>query len=340
MPNVLISSGKRDPLTFSNKSAGPPALVTRSAISVISSSGSTSALMRLSQPRLLELGGKRLHVLRSHDASSIDPRSVAQVCNLWFSPVENRCHSGSRDSLRQSAAPRPRTYVGPTAGGHPCRILRAIPQRLWHRFSTAVNNTGYKPVPQFRDRFYADFVGPAKREMHMAWWERDYDRPAYQSPAAPRWMPRRPPTASLVLVVIHVVAFAAMLVARLDSSGVPLTYARLGAPPNHWPSILLHPLTTWGISIIFVVYVVWVLGGKIERQFGPRRMVRLYVLGNLFAGAAYFLMAPVLGLRELHPLSMPAGAMAAWCLLAWREFRHEMVAVVRPADDRRQPRGD
>ncbi len=161
----------------------------------------------------------------------------------------------------------------------------------------------------------------------MAWWERDYDRPAYQSPAAPRWMPRRPPTASLVLVVIHVVAFAAMLVARLDSSGVPLTYARLGAPPNHWPSILLHPLTTWGISIIFVVYVVWVLGGKIERQLGPRRMVRLYVLGNLFAGAAYFLMAPVLGLRELHPLSMPAGAMAAWCLVAWREFRHEMVAV-------------
>ena len=39
VPNWLISSGCDEPLTFSNSSAGPPALTTRSLISVISRSG-------------------------------------------------------------------------------------------------------------------------------------------------------------------------------------------------------------------------------------------------------------------------------------------------------------
>jgi hypothetical protein len=42
VPNWLIRSGSRDPLTFSNSSAGPPDLTTRSVISVISRSASTS----------------------------------------------------------------------------------------------------------------------------------------------------------------------------------------------------------------------------------------------------------------------------------------------------------
>ena len=43
VPNWLIRSGSREPFTFSNRSAGPPDLTTRSVISVISRSGSTSA---------------------------------------------------------------------------------------------------------------------------------------------------------------------------------------------------------------------------------------------------------------------------------------------------------
>jgi len=51
VPNRLASTGVSWPLGFSNSRAGPPARRTRSAISVISSLGSTSVLMRLSRPR-------------------------------------------------------------------------------------------------------------------------------------------------------------------------------------------------------------------------------------------------------------------------------------------------
>ena len=50
VPNWLIRSGCSEPLTFSNRSAGPPDLTVRSLISVISRCGSTSAAMRLSSP--------------------------------------------------------------------------------------------------------------------------------------------------------------------------------------------------------------------------------------------------------------------------------------------------
>ncbi len=50
MPNWLIRSGCCEPFGFSNSSAGPPDLTTRSTISVISRSGSTSAEMRRSSP--------------------------------------------------------------------------------------------------------------------------------------------------------------------------------------------------------------------------------------------------------------------------------------------------
>ena len=50
VPNWLMRSGCCEPFGFSNRSAGPPALTTRSTISVISRSGSTSAVMRRSSP--------------------------------------------------------------------------------------------------------------------------------------------------------------------------------------------------------------------------------------------------------------------------------------------------
>jgi hypothetical protein len=48
LAKALINTGTRLPLGFSNSSAGPPFLTLRSANSVISSTGSTSNVMRLS----------------------------------------------------------------------------------------------------------------------------------------------------------------------------------------------------------------------------------------------------------------------------------------------------
>ena len=50
LPNWLIRSGSLLPRTFENSSAGPPARVTRSVISVISRWGSTSAVTSCSSP--------------------------------------------------------------------------------------------------------------------------------------------------------------------------------------------------------------------------------------------------------------------------------------------------
>jgi len=51
VPIRLIATGYAEPLTFSNSSAGPPACSMRLAISAISKSGSTRALIRRNCPR-------------------------------------------------------------------------------------------------------------------------------------------------------------------------------------------------------------------------------------------------------------------------------------------------
>ena len=50
VPNRLPSTGIEWPVTFSNRMAGPPALSTRSQISVISSCGDTAAATRFNSP--------------------------------------------------------------------------------------------------------------------------------------------------------------------------------------------------------------------------------------------------------------------------------------------------
>ena len=50
LPNWLISTGRSEPITFRNSSAGPPAFITRSAISVISRWGSTGASTSINSP--------------------------------------------------------------------------------------------------------------------------------------------------------------------------------------------------------------------------------------------------------------------------------------------------
>ena len=67
VPNWLMSSGSEEPRTLRNSSAGPPALTTRSAISLISSCGSTSAVTSTSSP---SRSSRSIHSRRSSQITS------------------------------------------------------------------------------------------------------------------------------------------------------------------------------------------------------------------------------------------------------------------------------
>ena len=96
VPNWLISSGCREPLTFSNRSAGPPALTMRSTISVISRSGSTSAATRTSSP---SRSSSAIHSRRSPAA----PRRQSYSAHILVPPCQATvCRSAS--SFRRSNA--------------------------------------------------------------------------------------------------------------------------------------------------------------------------------------------------------------------------------------------
>ncbi|MBN2445420.1 MAG: hypothetical protein JXO22_01745 [Phycisphaerae bacterium] len=160
----------------------------------------------------------------------------------------------------------------------------------------------------------------------MAWWERDYTE-SRETGAETRRSFDWPPPATMTLLMLHVLAFAMMFVTRLDTPNSPLRYLMLTGGANHPLAIATHPFTTSGWSIIIVLYATWVLGGRIERRLGTRRLLRLYVYGNLLAGGAYYVAALVLKSPDLVPLTYPVGALAAWCLTAWRHFRDEMVML-------------
>ena len=84
VPNWLIRSGSDEPRTLRNSSAGPPALTTRSAISLISRWGSTSAVTSTSSP--------------SRPSRSIHSRRSSQITSGRL--VE----SGSRHAVRRACA--------------------------------------------------------------------------------------------------------------------------------------------------------------------------------------------------------------------------------------------
>ena len=162
----------------------------------------------------------------------------------------------------------------------------------------------------------------------MAWWEREYQQESsYARGGGAGWNFQWPPMGARVLFSLHVVAFIVLLVSRADAEGAILPWVRLDAPPNAWPAILFHPLGVRGFSIVFVGYVIWSLGGLIEGRLGRRQLLRLYIFGNLLAGAAYFAIAPLVSRGELYALDMPLGALAAWALLGWRQFHGDSVLV-------------
>ena len=119
-----------------------------------------------------------------------------------------------------------------------------------------------------------------------------------------------------------------MRVVRHDAGTQPLVLFVLRGDALHPAAILLHPFGNLSIlTLIFVIYAIWTLGGRIESRFGTARLLGTYVIGTLIAGAVFWGFAQLSAEHTQYPLVMPAGALAAWVLGAWRNFNDEVVSV-------------
>lgn len=158
----------------------------------------------------------------------------------------------------------------------------------------------------------------------MSWRERDYSRVSFPGERLRAAGIVLPPRGSLVLIGLHVVSFLTLRMTQADE-GRALALA--GGEGTAW-GVLLHPLATESVlTLLFVVFVIWALGGRLESRDGPGRMLVMYVGGNALAGAVFFFAAR--WQRELATLALdfPAGAFAAWCLTAWRSMRSDFISV-------------
>jgi membrane associated rhomboid family serine protease len=161
----------------------------------------------------------------------------------------------------------------------------------------------------------------------VGWQERHYSENAYDTFRATRRGLRRPPNGTLALMVVHGLAY--LLVLALGRGG-GADIAGLTALPGSAAGILLHPLSTERIfRVVFVVLALWSLGGRIETRLGARRLMLLYVAGNLLAGVVYWVLARNAPALATAPLDYAAGALAALCLTAWWHLRDDSVQVLR-----------
>ena len=162
----------------------------------------------------------------------------------------------------------------------------------------------------------------------MGWQDRDYGEGLYGSygRAESAARTRRPPPTALALMVVHGVAF--LLVLMLQSSAQPAAPLDWVDVAKHPAGIMLHPLATGRLlSALFVVFALWSLGGRLELKLGGRRLVQLYVAGNLIAGVVYFGVVRALSAQPEHVLQYPAGALAAMCVAAWTHLADQSVNV-------------
>jgi membrane associated rhomboid family serine protease len=162
----------------------------------------------------------------------------------------------------------------------------------------------------------------------MSWRDRQYAKESYEgfgfSPAGVR----RPPGATLALMILHGVAFLVMLALSSGRGAGLADLLALRGGQAQPIGILLYPLATTSVlSVLFVVLAYWSLGGRLERILHARRLVSLVIVANIVAGGAYFVFArwqPNLATAELD---YPVGALAALCAVAWRSLRQEGVQV-------------
>ena len=163
----------------------------------------------------------------------------------------------------------------------------------------------------------------------MSWQDRDYSDETYGEPVGTSSGLRRPPAATLTLMILHGAALLLMLMLRSSQDGPALLQAiALRGDGAHPLGILLHPLATSSLlTAAFSILAIWSLGGRLEPLCGARWLVLTYVVANLVAGTAYFGFAQGLPQLATTPLDYPVGALAAYCLTAWRRFRREQVLV-------------
>jgi membrane associated rhomboid family serine protease len=133
---------------------------------------------------------------------------------------------------------------------------------------------------------------------------------------------------TLTLIVVHLLAFVAVVVLRRGGAPDVLVPFVLQGASSHPAAILLHPISSGSpLTLLFVVGAIWTLGGRVESRFGPARLLLCYALGTLIAGAVYLGFAQSAPELAIYPLAMPAGALAAWALAAWRRLSDQVVSV-------------
>lgn len=161
----------------------------------------------------------------------------------------------------------------------------------------------------------------------MTWQDRGYNQYDDTPSAWGRMGFTRPPLATGILMAVHGFAVLAMLtlVAAHGAAGVPWLWA---FDAHVWPGILLHPVGTADLLRgVLTVVALWLIGGLLERRRGGGVLLQGYVLGNLAAGVAYFLLAAARPDLAITPLDYPLGALVAFVAALWRDVRYEPAEV-------------
>jgi membrane associated rhomboid family serine protease len=163
----------------------------------------------------------------------------------------------------------------------------------------------------------------------VAWQDRDYSEESYGEAVSTSRGVRRPPNATLSLMLLHGAAFVLLfMLQHTEGEGIAALLALEGATTNP-VGILLHPLaTTEVLQAVFVVLALWSLGGRLEPRLGVRHFIGLYLTGNVAAGLVYFGLARGLPGLATAPLNYPVGALAGFCVAAWRGLQHDQVQVL------------
>jgi membrane associated rhomboid family serine protease len=162
----------------------------------------------------------------------------------------------------------------------------------------------------------------------VGWQDRDYSDETYGEAVSTSRGVRRPPSATLTLMVLHGVAFIfVFMLQHGEGAGIATLLALEGTSTNPI-GILLHPLATVDVlQAAFVVLALWSLGGRMEPRLGMRHFIGLYAAGNVAAGLVYFGLARGLPGLATAPLNYPVGALAGFCVAVWRGLQHEQVQV-------------
>lgn len=158
----------------------------------------------------------------------------------------------------------------------------------------------------------------------MSWRDREYTQAEYDTPGFGGGGGlgfRRPPPATLTLLILHTLAFFIVVGARPGNPDLVPALALQG-PQATLLGILVHPFAADAFfTALFALVILWTVGGQVESAVGAARYVTLYVVANIAAGSGYYLLAHALPALAGNPLNYPVGALAACWLIAWQLSR-------------------